>query len=110
MRTRLSCDRLRPQRMLDVTHGYTTRPSVPLRRAVRRARKFPRQGRSLPSMATRNSTPYDDCVLVMLHHTTEKNKRVLRFARRTVERRKTRHAQSKRPQATSTVHEQLAHA
>ena len=70
--------------MLEVTDGYTTKtdrfrfvePFVGLE-------EFPRAGTVVAMDGDEPvCTPYDDCFLVMPHHVSEVNRRVLRFARR----------------------------
>ena len=80
----LTCRVPRSQWMLDVTDGYTTKtnafrfvePYVGLE-------VFEKAGTVIAIDGDEEvRTPYDECVLVMPHHTSEMNRRVLRFARR----------------------------
>jgi predicted deacylase len=84
MAAHLRCTEPAEQWMIDVTHGYTTKtdrfrfvhPFVGLE-------QFDREGTVIAMDGDEPvRTPYDDCVLVMPHHVSEKDRRVLRFARR----------------------------
>ena len=83
MQPLLSCKEPPPQWILDVTDGYTTRtdrfrfvePFVGLEH-------FDCAGTVVAMDGDEPvRTPYDHCVLVMPHHVSQKDRRVLRFAR-----------------------------